>query len=147
MKNNIMFVDGSVGAPESFKWALKDEPYRLFVFNSPVDALNALKAAEFAVVMVDQALLKEESIEFLKTVKKKSPDTATIMLFDSIEIEVATNVLGKGYVNQFIKKPLDNKALKQAVEMAIKFYQIRVESKKLMGYSGNPNSSISTKIS
>jgi len=142
MKNNIMFVDGSVSALEAFKWALKDEPYRLFVFDSPRDALDALKAVEFAVVVVDQALLKEESIEFFKTVKKKSPDAATIMLFDSVEIEVATSVLGKGHVNQFVKKPLDNKALKQAVEMAIKYYQIRVESKKLLGSRGSPNSSI-----
>ena len=126
-----MFVDDSASAHESFKWALKDEPYNTFIFDSPVDALNALKATDFAAVVVDQELLKMESIEFLKTVKEISPDTVGIIMTEFIGSKTATKAIRNGYVMFFIKKPWEVEKLKQAVAMAVGHYQINVEIRKL----------------
>ena len=131
MKQNIMLVDASASAHESFKWVLKDEPYNVFIFDSPVNALDALKATDFAAAVVDQALLKMESVEFLKTVKERSPDTVGIIMMDFIGSKTATKAIRNGYVMFFIKKPWEVAKLKQAVAMAVEHYQINLEIKRL----------------
>lgn len=131
MKKNIMLVDDSACAHESFKWALKDEPYNTYIFDSPVDALKALKATDFAAVVVDQALLEMESVEFLKTVKELSPDTVGIIMTDFMGSKTATKAIRNGYVMLFIKKPWEVEKLKQAVALAVGHYQINVEIRKL----------------
>jgi len=131
MKKNIMFVDDSASAHESFKWAFKDEPYNVLIFDSPFDALDVLKATDFAVILVDQALLKMESVEFLKTVKEISPDTVGIIMTEFIGSKTATKAIRNGYVMFFIKKPWEVEKLKQAVAMAVEHYQINVAIKKL----------------
>lgn len=126
-----MLVDDSASAHESFKWVFKDEPYNVFIFDSPVNALDALKATDFAAAMVDQALLKMESVEFLKTVKERSPDTVGIIMTDFIGSKTATKAIRNGYVMFFIKKPWEVEKLKQAMAIAVEHYQINVEIRKL----------------
>ena len=51
MKPNIMFVDDSISVLESLRWIFMDEPYHVFAFDNPLEALNAIRAKDFAVVV------------------------------------------------------------------------------------------------
>ena len=46
MKSNNMFVDDSISVLESLKWIFMVEPYHAFAFNSPLEALSAIRAKE-----------------------------------------------------------------------------------------------------
>ena len=133
MKKQIMFVDNSASVLESVKWMFKDEPYSISVFNDPFKALGALNVAEFAVVVADQSMQEMGGLEFVKRVKEKSSDTVTIMLYAFIEPETAREAMNQEDVFLFVKKPIDNDKIKQAVEMALINYQINIESKRLLG--------------
>ncbi len=71
MKSNIMFVDDSISVLESLRWIFMDEPYYLFAFDSPLDALSVIKSLEFAVVVADQSMPEMAGIEFLEKVKQR----------------------------------------------------------------------------
>ena len=51
MKYSIMFVDESVVVLESFRWVFKGEPYYLFTFDNPLDALGVIETVEFTVAV------------------------------------------------------------------------------------------------
>jgi len=51
MKSNIMFVDDSISVLESLRWIFMDEPYHIFLFDSPIEGLNEIDSKEFAVVV------------------------------------------------------------------------------------------------
>ena len=132
MPINIMFVDGSACVHEAAKWVLKDEPYYLVAFKDPLEALRAIEEEEFAVVIADQLLSEMSGIDFLKRVKKRSPNTMGIIMTAFVETKAAIIAIRCGYVCQFVKKPLNSKRVKQAIEMAVSSYEIEVKSQKLL---------------
>ena len=80
MKPNIMFVDDSLSVREALQWLFKDEPYYLFGFNNPLDALSVIKSLEWAVVVADRSMEKMDGLEFLKKVRSHSPHTVGIIM-------------------------------------------------------------------
>jgi len=118
MKSNIMFVDDSISVLKSLKWLFMDEPYHIFLFDSPLEALSAFDSKKFAVVVTDQSMPEMAGIEFLEKVKQRSPETAGIIMCGFIEPETASNAINRGIVNRFIEKPFVNE-IKQAVATAL----------------------------
>ena len=129
MRYNIMFVDNNVGVLNELKSLFQDEPYHFFAFANPFEALNQIKKAEFAVVGVDQSLLEMTGIEFLKMVKQISPKTVRTIIAEREDLKAIVEAIKKGYVNQFILKPIDNQEIKQYVPMDIIHYEMRVANK------------------
>ena len=130
MKPNIMFVDDSISVLKSLRWIFMDEPYYLFAFDSPLDALSVIKSLDFAVVVADQSMPGMTGIEFLEKVKQRSPDTEGMIMYGFVEPETASNAINRGVVNRFIEKPLDINEIKQAVAIALARYEINVESRR-----------------
>ena len=130
MKFNVMIVDGSKSVLESLQWLLMDEPFYIFTFDNPLDALKVFKTLEWAVVVADRSIPKLGGLEFLKRVRAESPHTMGIIMTDDNEI---TEALGTSYsecVYRFVKKPLKKNEIKQAVKMAIAYYETNVGSKE-----------------
>ncbi|MFC1813746.1 response regulator [Thermodesulfobacteriota bacterium] len=130
MKNSIMFVDDSVNVLESLKWIFKDEPYFLFVFDNPDDALSMAGLVEFSVVVAEHSMKKMDGIELLKRVKEKSPHTIGLIMTGYVDFKEALDCIYPGCVYQYIKKPLDNGEIKQKVKSAIVHYEIISENKR-----------------
>jgi DNA-binding NtrC family response regulator len=124
MKFNIMFVDDSISVLESLQWVFKDEPYYLFSFNNPFDALNVIKTLEWAVVVAEQSMQKMDGLEFLKRVRAHSPHTMGIIMTGYTEMKKETEKLYSGCICQFVNKPLDNLEIKQALRAAIADYEV-----------------------
>ena len=106
-----------------------DEPYHVFTFDNPFEALSAIESKEFAVVVADQSMPEMAGIEFLEKVKQRSPDTEGMIMYGFVEPETASNAINRGVVNRFIEKPLDINEIKQAVAIASARYEINVESR------------------
>ena len=123
MKFNIMFVDDSNSVLESLQWLFMDEPYYLFSYDNPLEALNVIKLLEWAVIVVERHMQNMDGLEFLKRVKANSPHTMGIIMSGYNEITEALDTLYHGCVDRFIKKPLDNNEIKKAVKMAINDYK------------------------
>jgi DNA-binding NtrC family response regulator len=124
MKNSIIFVDDSISVLESLKWIFMDEPFYLFAFDSPLDALSVIESSEIAVVVADQYILKMDVLEFLKNVSEKSPYTKVIIMTGYDGILETFYPIYLNFVYEFVKKPLDYNEIKQAVKIAINHYEI-----------------------
>lgn len=130
MKSNIMFVDDSISVLKSLRWIFMDEPYHIFLFDSPLEALSAIDSKEFAVVVTDQSMPEMDGLEFLEKVKQRSPDTAGIIMCGFIEPKTASTAINRGVVNRFIEKPLDINEIKQEVAIALAQYKINSEIRR-----------------
>jgi DNA-binding NtrC family response regulator len=107
-----------------------DEPYYLFTFENPLDALNVIRTLEWAVVVSDQSIPRINGLEFLKKVRANSPHTMGIMMCDDNEITGELDAPDSECVYRFVKKPLKKNEIKQAVKTAIAYYETSVGSKK-----------------
>ena len=124
-----MFVDDSVSVREALQWLFKDEAYYLFGFDNPLDALSVIKSLEWAVVVADRSLQNMDGLEFLQMVRAHSPCTVGIIMSGYSESPGASDTLYPGCVYRFVKKPLDNNEIKQAVKEAIAQYEINAGDK------------------
>jgi len=119
MKFNIMLVDESISVLESLQRLFKDEPYYLFAFDNPLDALKVINTLEWDLVVADQTMQKMDGLEFLERVRAQSPHTMGIIMIGDNEIKANLEVLYFGNDYRFVKKPLDCIEIKQAVKAAI----------------------------
>jgi DNA-binding NtrC family response regulator len=130
MKFNIMIVDDSKSVLETLQWLLMDEPYYLFAFDNPLDALKVIKTLEWAVVVTGRSIRKMDGLEFLKRVRADSPHTTGIIMTDDNEITGELDTSYSECVYRLVKKPLKRYDIKQAVKMAIAHYETNVGSKE-----------------
>jgi DNA-binding NtrC family response regulator len=130
MKPNIMFVDDSISVLECLQWTFKDEPYYIFTLDNPFDALSVINTLEWAVVIVERHMKNMDGLEFLKKVRARSPHTMGIIMTGYTESIGAFDKLYPDCVCEFVKKPLDIIAIKQAVKSAITQYELNVENKR-----------------
>ena len=126
MKYSIMFIDDSISVLESLKWIFIDEPYYLFASNSPFESLSMIGSSEIAVVVVDQSMQEMDGLDFLKNVSVKSPYTMVIIMTGYGGIKKTFDTIYSGSIYRFVKKPLDNNEIKQAVKAAITEYEINL---------------------
>lgn len=132
MRPNIMFVDDSIPVLECLQWLFKEEPYYIFTFDNPHDALSVINTLEWAVVIAEQSMQKMSGMEFLKSVRENLPHTVGIIMTTYNEYVEVLEALYPGCVYQFIKKPLDNMEIKQAVKSAVEQYELNAERKRKM---------------
>ena len=130
MKFNVMFVNDSNSVLESLQWLFMDEPYYLFAFDNPLDALKVIRTLEWAVVVADRSIPKMDGLEFLKRVRADSPHTTGIIMSDDNEIMEELDTSYSECVYRCVKKPLKKSEIKQAVKMAISYYETNVGSKE-----------------
>jgi DNA-binding NtrC family response regulator len=119
MKFNIMIVDESISVLESIQQLFKDEPYYLFAFDNPLDALKVINTLKWDVVVADQTMQKMDGLEFLERIRFHSPHTIGIIMTRDDKIRANLEVLYAGNDCRFVKKPLDNIEIRQAVKAAL----------------------------
>ena len=129
MKPNIMFVNNSTNVLESLQWIFKDEPYYLFAFANPTDALSVINTFEWTVFVADQTMQEMDGLEFLERVRTQSPRTMGIIMTEDDETRANLAVLYPGDDYRFVKKPLDSDEIRQAVTEAIAQYVINKDIK------------------
>jgi DNA-binding NtrC family response regulator len=130
MKFNVMIVDDSKSVLESLQWLFMDEPYYLFTFDNPLDALKVIRTLEWAVIIADRSIPKMDGLEFLKRVRADSPHTMGIIMSDDNEITGEHDTSYSECVYRCVKKPLKKNEIKQAVKMAIAYFETSIDSKE-----------------
>lgn len=125
MLQKIAFIDDEKNVLESLKWLFNDEPYQLFTFNNPAEALDKIMEDEFAVVVSDQVMPEIEGTKLLQNIKKKWPETeCIIMTAHSInKIENTNNF-------RIISKPWDINKFKLAIRDAVSKYEKKYQEKR-----------------
>lgn len=123
MKPKIMFVDNAANVLDILKWIFKKEPYSLFAFENPLDALNYMRHTKFSAVLVDHYMPEMSGIEFLRVAKKISPDTPGIIMTSLVDLETKWDFSENGLVYRFISKPWQKEELKEVIQRAVALYQ------------------------
>jgi DNA-binding NtrC family response regulator len=129
MKKSVMFFDDSASVIESLRWVFMDEPYYLFAYEDPLEALSIINTLEFAVVVAEHSMKKMDGIELLKKIKNKSPCTMGIIMSGYTEFKQALNIIYPGCVYRYVKKPLNSHEIRHAVKSAITLYETNTKNK------------------
>ncbi len=113
----IMIVDDEIPILNMLKDFFTATRYEVLAFDSPKAALKSFAETPFPIVLTDLNMPEMHGLELIRQMKKITSDIQFIVLTGYGEKEEAVEALRLG-VNDFIDKPVELKAIKDAVEKA-----------------------------
>jgi DNA-binding NtrC family response regulator len=96
--------------------------YAVTETSSPREALAAMKAAQFDVVISDFSLGSDsDGLDLLQHVRMQYPETVRFLVTGNRDIEVAARAVNEGAVHRYFSKPWDDEKLRAALEIVLRF--------------------------
>ena len=90
-------------------------------------------AGPFALVVVCEPLVGGEARELLATVQSRTPETVGILLTSTPDVAAAVEALQGGSALRYLVRPIDERALRDAVEDGLREHRRRVRERELAG--------------
>jgi len=142
ISRRILCVDDEPNILEGLRRQLKSG-YDVLTAVGPEAGLRAVQQqGPFAVVIADHQMPVMTGSEFLREVRRVSPDTVTMMLTGCADLEVAVAALHEGRIFRFLNKPCSREVLKTAVEQALEQYRLVVAERELTAALGKANNEL-----
>lgn len=128
----VLLVDDDESLLDALKRILRKESYEVLTAYSANEALKVVQATAVSVVIVDQEMPEMRGTEFLRVLKKKSPETVRIMLTGNPQLDTALMAINEGEIYRFFTKPCNDIDLIFAIREAIKQQELIAQSRRLI---------------
>ena len=119
MKNKILIVDDEKLMRVSLEDKLIKEGYSVNSLSNAVEGIKLLQSTNFDAVITDLRLPKMDGIDFLREIKKASPDTVVIIMTAYGSIENAVTAMKEGAYD-YVTKPFSLEELTIKLQKALK---------------------------
>jgi diguanylate cyclase (GGDEF)-like protein/PAS domain S-box-containing protein len=116
--HTLLVVDDEVEITSAVSQALRNTGYEVLVANQVDQAFEMMARHSVGVVLCDQSLPGTSGVEFLSTVRRLYPKTARLIFSEQNDFDVAIAAINQSAVHQFLPKPWNDKALRDALAMA-----------------------------
>ncbi len=132
MSERVLFVDDEPDILSSFKRQFR----KRFEIETALGGNEGLELIDskgpFAVVVSDYNMPGINGIQFLKEVKKKSPDSVRVMLTGQAAMDVAIDAVNEGHIFRFLTKPCPEETLLKTLQSGIEFHNLIIAEKELL---------------
>jgi DNA-binding NtrC family response regulator len=127
MTQRLLIVDDEPVLCDSLKRVFEREGYEVSAADTAEAALQLYNAAPHDLILCDIILPGMDGIEFLKTVRRSSPDQMVIIMTAYASIETAVGALRAG-ARDYILKPVIHEEIKRLVHMALNERALKAEN-------------------
>jgi len=124
MGASILVADDEAGIRDVLKWELENSGHEVTVVANGHEAVEALRRAEFDVVISDVRMPGLSGLEVLKSTKELSPDSEVLVATGYAELETAVECV-RGGAFDFVQKPFDMNELLATVARALERRELR----------------------
>lgn len=98
----------------------------------PLEALDILAEKSFNCILSDHKMPDMDGVEFLKRAKDLHPDTICILVTAYSDVDILMNAINYAKIYKYIKKPYAPEELLHNVQIALEYYQLKEDNKKLL---------------
>ncbi len=130
-KYQILIVDDEEDNLQLLYRTLRRE-YDVTKANGPLAALDILSQRDFQCILSDHKMPDMDGVEFLKRARDMHPDTICILVTAYSDVEILMNAINYAKIYKYIKKPYSPDTLLHNVHMALEYYQLKEDNKKLL---------------
>ena len=127
MKSKILVVDDEKLMRVSLEDKLVKEGYAVTSLSNATEGIKVLQSENFDAVITDVRLPKMDGIEFLREIKKSSPDTVVIIMTAYGSIENAVVAMKEGAYD-YVTKPFSLEELMIKLRKALKHKDVVAEN-------------------
>ena len=127
----VMYVDDMPMNLKLFE-ATFGRDYNIILTESPREALKILEEKEVQVLVSDQRMPEMIGTELLEIVAEKYPDIRRFLLTAYTDTETVIEAVNVGKVHGYIKKPMNNKAVRNSINNALESYYLRKKNRQIL---------------
>ena len=136
MRFSMLLLDDEVNLCRSLSRALQREDLHVDAFTNPPDAVDALSRNSYALALVDLLMPGMGGLEFLREVRRLSPDTLVVIMTAYATIQTAVEAMRSGAFD-YLQKPFTNEEARQHVDRAVQHFQLLQENRNLRDQLAN----------
>src|SRR5262245_5189436 len=126
----ILIVDDEEGLRKVLEILLKKEGYEVQSADSAAEALKALDAGLFHVVLSDIKMPGMSGIDLLKSIRARDPNIPVIIMTAYASLDTAIEAVNQGAFHYFVKHA-KNDEIKLVVRRALEMRRLRSENRYL----------------
>jgi len=130
MRHSMLLLDDEVNLCRSLGRALEREDLHVDAFTNPTDAVEALGRNSYALALVDLLMPGMGGLDFLREVRRLSPDTLVVIMTAYATIQTAVEAMRSGAFD-YLQKPFTNEEARQHVDRALQHHQLQQENRNL----------------
>jgi DNA-binding NtrC family response regulator len=130
MRFSMLLLDDEANLCRSLSRALQREDLHVDAFTSPADAVDALSRNSYALALVDLLMPGMGGLQFLREVRRLSPDTLVVIMTAYATIQTAVEAMRSGAFD-YLQKPFTNEEARQHVDRALQHFQLLQENRNL----------------
>jgi PAS domain S-box-containing protein len=130
-KSTVLYIDDDPLSLEIFK-ELFHEEYSVLTLTSTKNAVEVLRKNQVKVIMSDQCMPDENGIDFFKRINAEFPEIIKIIFTAFSSHDLALEAINDAGIYKFLLKPWDHKEIKNAIDTAIKVYDLQHEKNRLL---------------
>ena len=132
MSERILFVDDDPHILQAFQRTLRKR-FDLDVAVGPEEGLQKVTDhGPYAVVVSDMRMPNMTGVEFLREVRKISPNTVRMILTGNADQQCAIDAVNEGYIFRFLTKPCPADILVRALEAGLEQYRLITAERELL---------------
>jgi DNA-binding NtrC family response regulator len=132
----MLLVDDETNLCRSLSRALQREDLQVEAFTNPADAVDALSRNSYALALVDLLMPGMGGLEFLREVRRLSPDTLVVIMTAYATIQTAVEAMRSGAFD-YLQKPFTNEEARQHVDRALQHFHLVQENRNLRDQLAN----------
>jgi CheY-like chemotaxis protein len=146
MKRKVLCVDDEENVLRAFERNLRLH-FDLETAVGPAAGLSAIaQRGPYAVVVSDLRMPEMDGIQFLRVVRKQSPDSVRLILSGNADLQAVIASVNEGSIFQFLTKPCPADALRSAIDGALKQYQLIIAERELLEHTLNGSVAMMTEV-
>ncbi|MEK6642281.1 MAG: response regulator [Planctomycetota bacterium] len=128
----ILMVDDEPNILDGFRRSL-GRKYELLTAIGGAAALAVMaEKGPFAVVVTDMQMPGMNGVQFLEAARERNKDTSFMMLTGNADQGTAVQAINRGHIFRFLNKPCAPELLEEALEAAIRQYQLVTAERVLL---------------
>jgi DNA-binding NtrC family response regulator len=127
----IQLVDDDMNVLQALQRLLHGRGWRIDAFNNVIDALKALDAADYSVIIADYRMPNLDGVAYLEWARQKQPQAVRLMLSAFPESVAIMQAINRAEVFRFITKPWHNESLLVDIKQAIGRSKLKITETKI----------------
>ena len=95
-------------------------------------ALEILNHEEIAILLTDTIVGGQDTTDFVKLLKQQYPFVMTIVLTETVDSDVAIELINQGQIYRYLRRPVGDNALRISIEHGLFFYAKNKQNPELL---------------
>ncbi len=141
-ESKILLVDDEPAVLAALRRTLRRDGYRILTTENAAEGLATLEGETVSLVISDHRMPGMTGVEFLRTVRERSPDTTRMMLTGYADLQATMAAINDGEVFRFLAKPWEEGELRRSVREGVERYCLLQENRRLHALTAEQNASL-----